>query len=128
MTDCCTGFSTTTTSAERSGNALFRALDDCGDKAIYLGVVGTQYADMMPVKFGAAPNTVEPALDGVDAIGFVNGDPLASAKNPMLSVTRTGHVKWADVAPAVGESPTDAAAWWAIHQEMAKANVYVEFN
>ena len=127
MSDCCADFSTNIVTATRDGNPLFRSLDDCGDKTIYQAVVATQYRDRMPVKFGTVPGTVIPALDGVDAIGFANGDLLAAAGNTALSVTRTGHIKWADVALAIGAVATSQAAWWPIHQELAKANIYVEF-
>lgn len=130
MVECCAGFSSTETTAERGPNPLFRALDDCGDKAIYTAPAATQFRMMMPVKpVVGTPGRVEPALDGVGAIGFSNEDKLTVAAGEMLSVTRTaGAIKWADVAVAIGALPTSQAAWWPIHIELAKANIYVEFK
>lgn len=130
MVDCCDGFSSTLTSAERGPNPLFRALDDCGDKAIYTAPAATQFRVHMPVKFvPGTPGRVTPALDGADAIGVSNEDKLTVGAGEMLSVTRTaGAIKWIDVAAAIGADPTSQAAWWPIHIALAKANIYVEFN
>lgn len=115
MTECCDNFSTVTTSAERLPNPIWEAHDDCGYKAQRKGVAGTQYKAFMPVKFGTVPGTVVPALDGVDAIGFSTVDLLATATNNNVSVVQFAYrVDWADVALAVGASPTDPAAWWAM--------------
>lgn len=128
MSECCDGFSSTTTTAEREHNALFRSLDDCGDKAIYTAPAATQFRVHMPVKFvPGTPGRVTPALDGVDAIGVSNEDKLTVGAGAMLSVTRTGHIKWVDVAAAIGASPTSQAAWWPIHIALAQANIYVDF-
>lgn len=130
MADCCAGFSSTETTAERGPNPLFRALDDCGDKAIYTAPAATQFREMMPVKFvPGTPGRITPALDGADAIGFSNEDKLTVGAGELISITRTaGAIKWKDVAAAVGASPTSQAAWWPFHIALAKANIYVEFN
>lgn len=129
MVDCCDGFSSNITTAERGPNPLFRALDDCGDKAVFTAPAATQFRVHMPLKFvPGTPGRMTPALDGVDAVALSNEDKLTVGAGALLSVTRTGHVKWADVAAAIGASPTSQAAWWPIHIALAKANIYVEFN
>ena len=130
MTECCDNFSASTVSVDRLPNPIWRAHDACGYKAAYKGLVGTNYPDFVPVKLGAAPGTVEPALDGVGAIGFVPGgkSPVVAGDENLTVVRSAAEVAWADMAPAVGASLTDHAAWWAIHMELAKAGIYVTFG
>lgn len=119
MSDCCNDFVSTVTTADRLPNPIWIAHDDCGYPATYKGVVGTQYNKFMPVKFGATPGTVEPALDGVDAIGISMDTKLASATDANLHIVQfASTMAWADIAAAVGASPTDAAAYWAMLQNL----------
>lgn len=129
MSDCCDNFSTTITEVDREPNPIWRAHDDCGYKGVYKGLVGTNYPAFMPVKFGAAPFTIEPAPDGVDAIGFVSGGatPVVVGGENLTVVRKAAEVSWADMAPAVGAVATNAAAFWAVHQELAKVGIYVTF-
>lgn len=129
MSDCCNDFASTATVVDRIPNPIWRAHDDCGYKAQYKGVVGLNYPRFMPVKAGAAPGTVEPAPDGVGAIGFSDTakEPVVAGDENITVVRRAAEVAWADMAPAVGAVATDAAAWWAVHVELAKAGIYVAF-
>jgi hypothetical protein len=128
MSDCCTDFATTTASVDREPNPIWIAHDDCGYKAQYKGPVGTQFNRFMPVKPGAAPGELVPALNGVDAIGFADVTKLTTATDQEITVVRkAASVAWADVALAVGASAFNQAAWWAVHVQMAKIGIYVTF-
>ena len=129
MTDCCDNFATTITMADREANPIWRAHDDCGYKAQYKGLVGTDYPAFMPVKFGATPGTVEPAPDGVDAIGFISSGavPVVAGAENLTVVQFAAEVAWADVAVAVGASPTDQAAWWAMAANLANVVKTLKF-
>lgn len=122
---CCFGFQTDCVTTTLVPNPNIRPLDDCGDCANYLTVEGETYAMMGPVKFGEDPGTVIPCPDGVGAIGI----SMCSAVGPQTKITikRTGHLCWSDLACAIGADPCDAAAWWPIHMALAEANIYVEF-
>ena len=126
---CCNEFSTASTSADRLPNPIWRADDDCGYKAVYKGVVGSSYPRFVPVKPGTAPGTVEPAPDGVNAIGFCDTakEPVAAGDENLTIVRSAAEVAWADMAPAVGELASDQSAWWAVHIELAKAGIFVAF-
>lgn len=126
--DCCAGFEQNEVTVERTPNPVFRPLDDCGDKGQYKSVEGEEYKVGMPVKFGEDPNTVVPAPDGVDAIGLSLASFVATAEQEPVTAWRTGHVYWREIAPALDMSVTSEAEWWAIHTELAKANIYVEFK
>lgn len=130
MTDCCTEFGTVQTLADREPNPIWKAHDDCGYQAAYKGLVGTSYLAFMPVRAGAAPGTVEPALDGVDAIGLAlsTKDPVVLGNESITVARSIANASWADVAAAIGADPLDPAAWWPIHIELAKAGVYIAFN
>jgi hypothetical protein len=129
MSDCCADFSTTVDSATRTPAPIWIAHDDCGYKALYTGVVGTSYPRFMPVKFGTAPNTVVPAPTGVGAIGLSDVALLATALDKGIpTIRKAANVAWADVAAAIGAAPTSQAAWWPIHQELAKVGIFVSFT
>ena len=129
MSDCCNDFAQSVTTVEREPNPIWRAHDDCGYKAVYKGLVGSNYPRFMPVKAGAAPGTVEPAPDGVDAIGVTDTAkaPVVLGAEGLTIIRHAADISWADMAPAVGELATDQAAWWAVHVELAKIGVFVSF-
>lgn len=129
MSDCCNDFAVTTAAATREPNPIWRAHDDCGYKAVYkAAAAGVQFNRFMPVKPGTAPGTVVPAPDGVDAIGLADVTKLTTATDLNVTVVRkAAEVSWADVAAAIGASPTSQAAWWPVHVEMAKIGVYITF-
>jgi hypothetical protein len=129
MSDCCDNFTTTAPlTATRVPNCIVRTHDDCGYKASYKGKASANFPEFVPVKFGTAPGELEPALDGVDAIGIASGELLAATVDRRMSVYRNvAEISWSCMAPAVGALPTDAAAWWAIHKELAKVGIFVTF-
>lgn len=125
---CCGGFQSTCIEVEITKGPQVRPLDGCGDRAAYYIAADADCSALMPVKLGAEPGMVEPAPDGVGAIGFIvaAGDPQEGTDVRCITIQRTGHLCWADLAPVVGSTVADKAAWWAIHAELAKPNIYVE--
>lgn len=119
---CCAEYVQESISVTVSTGPVTRPLDRCGDKANFTAVAGEIYEPIMPVTWGPNPGEVIPAPTGVDAIGVALGS-LTAVGGEALLVQRTGHVFWSDMAAAIGADPLDAAAWWPIHQELAKANV-----
>lgn len=126
MSECCNEFTSTTDAATRTPNPKLMPLDECNNKHDYLAVAGA-YEWGMPVRPTANPNEVEPAPDGVDAIGISTCSTTAVAGDK-ITIARTGRLRWSDMAAGIGQSPTDQAAWWAVHVELAKLNIYVEFS
>ncbi len=126
MSDCCDEFVTTKTSASRIPSPIVRMHDDCGYRAAYKGAVGVQFNRFMPVKAGTAPGTVEPSPTGVDAIGISDVTLLTTATKQVIPVLRhVAEINWADMAASVGSTATNAADWWAVHQNLAKIGIYV---
>lgn len=127
MSNCCAGYTQESIEITSSKGPIIRPLDNCGNKANFTDVGGEIYEFAMPIKFGSNPGEVVPALDGVDAIGLSLGSITATGGEPLL-VQRTGHAYWSDVAEAIGGDSTSQAEWWAIHKELSKVNIYVEFK
>lgn len=127
MSQCCDDFQSNEVEVVREPNPIFRGLNDCGDKGSYLGVDGTEYKVGMPVKPGSNPGEVVPALDGVGVIGL-SLTTITATTGDKITVWRTGHVRWSDIAESIGKDPLSESDWWPIHNELAKANVYVEFK
>lgn len=123
---CCNNFETNKVEVTRSPNPVFRALDTCGDKGQYKALTGAEYKVGTPVKFGDT-GAVVPALDGVDAIGLALDEFIAEDGDKVL-VQRTGHVYFSVIAEAIGKDATSETDWWAIHKELIKSNIYVEFK
>ena len=126
---CCDNFAQTSASADRLPNPIIRDHDECGYPVPFKGVVGTNYPDNMPVKLGTAPGTVEPAPDGVDAIGIVTTpkEPVVAGSEVLTVKTFVAEMDWADIAAAVGASPTDQAAWWAMVPNLINVVKYLKF-
>lgn len=96
----------------------------CMGEVSYLAAAGNDFLPFMPVKLSAAtPFTVEPALDGVDAIGVVhNSMVMAATGDERVGVISMAEVPFEPLAVAIGEDPetiTDAA-YWAVYVELLK--------
>jgi len=130
MTDCCDTFGTTTVDAIREANPIWRAHDECGDKAVYKGNIGDSIKAFMPVQAGMLPGVVVPAPDGINAIGvaWTTVDPVVTGDEYITVVRRAAVIKWADMAAAVGGDPLSAAGWWAYHVNLAKIGIFVTFE
>jgi hypothetical protein len=126
---CCDTFGQSTATADRLPNPIIRDHDECGYPVAFKGVVGTNYPDNVPVKLGAVPGTVEPALDGVGAIGIVTTpkEPVVAGSEVLTVKTFVAEMAWADIATAVGASPTDQAAWWAMVPNLINVVKYLKF-
>lgn len=132
MSDCCFGFSTNSTSADRVANPIIRPLNDCGDRANFPANAGDVFAFGTPVKLDADSDHVVPALDGVDAIGLSMTEYAASVAEDPVLVQRTGHIYWSEMAVATGATgdlgAADKLAFLAVRAELQKINLYVEFK
>lgn len=129
MSTCCYDFKATSESVTRGPNPILRPLDDCNNKAIYNGKVGSEFAYGVAFKpVVGVPNEVEPSLDGSDAIGVSGSELTATAEENRVEAIRTGKLFWSDIAENLGKDPASKSDWWAIHIAYAKLNIYVEFN
>lgn len=125
---CCNKFEQNEYSATRSGNPIFKGFDKCGDKATYRALAGAEYAVGIPVKLSDTVGVVEPALDGVDAIGISLSTFSSATANDEIFVHRTGHIWWQDIAEGLGKDPNSESDWWEMHKALIKTNIYVEFK
>lgn len=124
---CCFGFQQSGYTVTVKPGMKTCGLDNCGDKDSYLTDGASEYIAGMPVKFDAAAGVVVPALDGVDAMGVVLCTVMANSPACKILVQRTGHIDWCYVHEAVGAEIDDNAAWWALHVELSKSNIYVRY-
>lgn len=126
---CCDTFEQTTASADRLPNPIIRDHDECGYPVAFNGVVGTNYPENMPVKLGTVVGTVLPAPDGVDAIGIVSSPkvPVVAGSTVLNIKTFVAEMDWADLAVAVGASPTSQSAWWAMVPNLINVVKYLKF-
>lgn len=122
---CCNNFSQHTVEAIRESNAIFKGLDDCGDKANYLAVAGKSYEKGQMVKLSETIGAIEPTT-GDDAIGIALSSVISAEEGEQILVQRTGHVLWQDIAEANGLDVNSTADFWAVHKALIKANIYVE--
>lgn len=130
MSDCsilCCGPSNSSATATRTSNPSILPLDGCKNQTEYFAVAG-DYLFGTPVKPTGNAGEVEPSLDGTDAIGVAVCNVTGAAAGDKVVVARTGHIFWPEIAANLGEDPTDQDAWWALHVELAKINIYVRFT
>ncbi len=125
---CMQDVGVSTTTAEKTSGFTMRPLNDCGNKLIYKAKAGATFKQGMPVKFADEPNTVEPSLDGVGAIGISHADIATATDDDTVLTQQTGWIYWSEMAQAVGKDVKSKDDWWAIHKELAKANIYTEFK
>ena len=135
MTTCCDYFQQSTNEYTRFPAFYIEPLDDCNNKAYYLGTNGTEYKVGTLLKFDATVNTVVPATvvgspdTFEDVIGVSLSDVTSDGTDETcIFVARTGRYNWSKIADNLGYDPTDKAQWWKYHQAAAKANIYVEFK
>ncbi len=128
MSCCNQNIEMTTTTAEKTAGFQMRPLNDCGNKQVYKAKIGATFKQGMPVKFADEPNTVEPALDGVGAIGISHANIANATADSKVIVQQTGWIYWSEMAGVVGKDVKSQDDWWAIHKELAKANIYTEFK
>lgn len=122
---CCTNFSQRSLEATRESNAIFKGLDDCGDKANYLAVVGQSYEKGQMVKLSETVGAIEPT-SGDEVIGIALSSVISAEEGDQILVQRTGHVLWQDIAEANGLDVNSKADFWTVHKALIKANIYVE--
>lgn len=122
---CCKNFSQRTVEVTREGNAIFKGLDDCGDKANYLAVAGQGYEKGQMVKLSETVGAVEPT-EGDEVIGIALSSVVSAEDGDQILVQRTGHVLWQDIAEANGLDVNSKDDFWKVHKVLIKANIYVE--
>lgn len=122
---CCKNFSQRTVEVTREGNAIFKGLDGCGDKANYLAVAGQGYEKGQMVKLSETVGTVEPT-EGDEVIGIALSSVVSAEDGDQILVQRTGHVLWQDIAEANGLDVNSKDDFWKVHKALIKANIYVE--
>ncbi len=128
MSCCDENIKMTTTIAEKTAGFQMRPLQGCGNKQAYKAKIGATFKQGMPVKFSDEPNTVEPALDGVGAIGISHANIANATADSKVIVQQTGWIYWSEMAETIGKDVKSQDDWWAIHKELAKANIYTEFK
>lgn len=128
---CCFGFETNTVAAQRVSGQIFRGIDYCEREALE-AVPGSAFAFGTPVKWNATLDMIEPALDGVDAIGLSLGTAASTEAGDQILVQFIGRIYWSELAPALGFSglldAANRAAFLPIRAELMKSNIYVEFK
>ena len=124
---CCGDFAQTEQTAERVPNFKLRPIDRCNNKSNYFGLIGEDFKVFMPVKATANPGEVEPAAATDDIIGVSICAKTATTDYPMVTVARTGTIKWKHMAVSLGLDPAEQAQWWMYHVPLSKINIYVEF-
>lgn len=122
---CCNNFSQRSLEITREPNAVFKGLDDCGDKANYLAVVGQGYEKGQMVKLSETVGAVE-TTSGDDVIGISLSSMVSAEEGDQVLVQRTGHIFWKDIAEANGLDVNSKDDFWTAHKALIKANIYVE--
>lgn len=122
---CCNNFEQNSVEVTREGNAIFKGLDHCGDKANYLAVEGQNYEKGQMVKLSDTIGAVE-TTEGADAIGISLSSVTAAENGEQILVQRTGHVLWKDIAEANKLDVNSKGDFWKVHKALITANIYVE--
>lgn len=122
---CCKNFSQRSLEATRESNAIFKGLDQCGDKANYLAIAGTSYEKGQMVKLSDTVGAVEPTT-GDEVIGIALSSVSSAEEGEQILVQRTGHIQWQDIAEANGLDVTSKDDFWKAHKALINTNIYVE--
>lgn len=122
---CCKNFSQRSLEVTRESNAIFKGLDQCGDKANYLAIVGTSYEKGQMVKLSDTVGAVEPTT-GDEVIGIALSSVISAEEGEQILVQRTGHIQWQDIAEANGLDVKSKDDFWKAHKALIKTNIYVE--